>query len=129
MRLPLLLLLLLLPAAAIAGDAVNDQSAVSESDGYLSVSPADLEIRKQASPDFPKKAIREGYTHEECVAQLFVSDAGKVEDVQVQMGCPELFHRSVQKAARKWRFEPYSVDGAEPVPVTFALRFRFHRET
>lgn len=121
--LPLLLL------TSTAAFAANDQENIAEVDGYTDVSPSDLTILKQASPAFPKKAIKAGYEHEECVAQLFVDVVGKVEDVQIQMGCPDVFHKSVLKAAKKWRFEPYTGFEGEIVPVTFALRFRFQRDT
>lgn len=121
----ILALFLLTTAPALAD---NDQENIAEVDGYTDVSPSELTILKKENPGFPKKAIKAGYEHEECVAQLFVDVVGKVEDVQIQMGCPEVFHKAVTKAARKWRFEPYTGFEGTVVPVTFALRFRFQRD-
>jgi len=116
-------------AISLPALAVNDQTSLSEADGYTPISPSDITILKQAAPSFPKKAIKAGHTHEECVVQFFVDVRGKVEDTQIQMGCPEVFHKTVHKTARKWKFEPH-IGGPDDaaVPVTFALRFTFKRD-
>lgn len=121
--------LLALPAwGASINDDYTDQSRLTEREGYTTVSPGALTITRQVGAEYPRKALRESHTHVECLAQLFVSDSGKVEEVTVLMGCPDSFEKSVRKAAKKWRFEPYTApNGAAPSPVTFALRFRFQR--
>ena len=121
-------LLLLLSITANAAP-LNDQSGLSEVEGYTTISPTDIEIRRQITPGFPRKALQAGYTHEECVAQLFVGDNGKIDDVQVHMSCPEPFHKAVIKAAKKWRFEPYVSEDGQPTAVSFAIRFRFVRQS
>ena len=120
-------LFLLLSVTANAAP-LNDQSALSDVEGYTPISPADIEIRRQVTPGFPRSALQAGYTHEECVVHLFIDDKGKLEDAQVQMTCPEPFHKAVLKAAKKWRFEPYASEDGQPSAVTFAVRFRFVRQ-
>lgn len=115
-------------ASGWAQGAANDQGYLAEVEGYTAVSPSDLEFTHQVFPSFPSRALREGFTHEECVAQLLVDEDGKVEQVRVALGCPEVFHKSVTKAAKKWRIEPYINEDGVSVPITFALRFRFQRD-
>lgn len=128
---PLLLLALLLglsapSRAANINDDYTDQGRLAEVEGYTTVSPTDLTILRKVTAKFPRRAD-DSQVHVECLAQLFVSEKGKVEDVRVLAGCPDSFHRSVKKAARKWRFEPYTGKDGAAAPVTFALRFRFQR--
>lgn len=121
-----LLSVLLSATATAADDPYTDQQLLSETEGYQTVHPGELTILKQASPSFPKKATKEGYRHEECTAQVLVGDNGKPESATVE-GCPEVFHRSVQKAVKKWRVEPVIGEDGLPIPVTFVLRFRFEQ--
>ncbi len=122
----MVLLSVLLSGTATAADPYTDQQLLVETEGYEIIHPSALTILKQTSPDFPSKAHKQGYRHEECIAQVFVGDNGKPESSTVQ-GCPEVFHRSVQKAVKKWRVEPVTGEDGLPVSVTFVLRFRFEK--
>ena len=122
----MVLLSVLLSGTATAADPYTDQQLLVETEGYQAIHPGELTILKQASPDFPSKAHKQGHRHEECIAQVFVGDNGKPESSTVQ-GCPEVFHRSVQKAVKKWRIEPVIGEDGLPAPVTFVLRFRFEK--
>ncbi len=125
----MVLLSVLLSGTASAGDdPYTDQQLLTVSEEYRTVHPGELTILKQVAPKFPKKAHKQGYRHEECTVQVYVGEKGKAEAATVLGGCPEVFHRSVEKAAKKWRFEP--VIGADGMPeaVTFVLRFRFEQD-
>lgn len=124
----LLLIALSLSDVSLAGeDPYTDQQLLSVSDAYRAVHPSELTILKQVAPKFPKKAHKAGYRHEECTAQFSVSAAGKPDEVSVTGACPEVFHSSLTKAAKKWRFEPMVGADGEPEPITFVLRFRFEQ--
>ena len=124
----LLLLSVSLSGVASAGDDPRtDQQLLSEATEYHPVHPSGLTVLEQTVPKFPKKAHKQGYTHEECTAQLYVSEKGKPDSVTVLTGCPEVFHKSVEKAAGKWRFAPVIAEDGNPVAVTFVLRFRFQK--
>ena len=124
----LLISLSLLNVARAGGEEPDsEQQLVSEPDAYRPIHPSELTILKQTAPKFPKKAHKLGYSLEECTAQFYVDETGKPEDVVATGNCPEVFHRSLIKAGKKWRFAPVVGEGAEPVPVTFVLRFRFEK--
>ncbi len=118
-------LMMALSSAALAEDPITDQSLGTEADGYITVHPAAVTFTEKVSPSFPRKAHKAGYSHEECLAQLYVDEAGKTEAVEVLESCPEVFHKSVEKAGKKWRIEPVLDESGAAVPVTFVLRFRF----
>ncbi|MEL6346423.1 MAG: energy transducer TonB [Myxococcota bacterium] len=124
-RAVILATLLSLPNAVRAQQ--NDQSRARQSDTHLQISPSAVEIVRRVNPSFPKKAIKEGYRHEECLAQLFINEDGKTESVEVLQGCPGPFQKPTQKAARKWRFSPYVGTDDKVKKVTFVLRFRYTR--
>jgi TonB family protein len=128
MAMDLLLIALSLFNVSHAGEETHtDQQLISESDAYRSVHPSTLTIVKQVAPKFPKKAHKQGYRHEECTVQFYVDDVGKPDEVAITGACPEVFHSSLLKVAKKWRFAPVIGEGSEPEPVTFVLRFRFEQ--
>ena len=124
---PLLIALSLSGVSLAEDDPYTDQQLVSESDAYRPVHPSELTILKQVAPKFPKKAHKAGHRHEECTAQFYVDESGKPDEVAITGACPEVFHSSLLKAAKKWRFAPMAGEGEEPEPVTFVLRFRFEQ--
>lgn len=120
-----LISILLTGLAAAEDDPYTDQALVDESEAYRSIHPSEITAVKQVAPKFPAKAHKQGYRHEECTVQLFVGEKGKPDETAVTGNCPEVFHGSAEKAAKKWRFEPMIGEDGEPESVTFVLRFRF----
>lgn len=119
------LIAIFLTGASLADDPHTDQQLGSASSDYRAIHPSEATATKQVAPKYPKKAHKQGYRHEECTVQLFVSDQGKPDETTVTGNCPEVFHASAEKAAGKWRFEPVVGEDGEPEAVTFVLRFRF----
>ena len=121
------LLLSLVGVSLAADDPYTDQQLIAESMEYRTVHPSELTILKQVTPKFPGKADKEGYRHEECTAQIYVGEKGRPDTVEVLPNCPEVFHKSIEKAVSKWRFEPVIGEDGLPEAVTFVLRLRFQK--
>ncbi len=74
------------------------------------------------APKYPKSARKAGM-HGDVVLMLSIDAAGRVTGASTMSGDPELVESAI-KAARKWVYVPYYLNGA-PVAVTTKVLVRF----
>lgn len=76
-------------------------------------------------PDYPRVAVRRGLGTHRCLVKVSVANDGVPYALEIAPGCPPEFHRAIERALMKWRWEPPRWLG-EPTKAqtTVAVTFR-----
>jgi TonB family protein len=117
-----------LPMAPVAGDAGNPQVVAELEDGEIfkyvpseRMTPPTLLERVQ--PQYPEEA-RAARLQGVVVLEAVVTAAGEVGEVKALRKMPKGLTEAAIEAVKQWRFEPALLDG-EPVAVTYVLTVNF----
>jgi TonB family protein len=124
MRLLRSLLVLLLSSATFAQTTSVSQSPKRGSDGVYEVDASELQ-KLDSSPkvEFPRELAAYELVDRVVIA-LTVSPEGRVEKTKVVSGRVGELKEAVNKAVKKWAFQPHFVNGT-PVPVRTEIAFDF----
>lgn len=93
------------------------QDTVRRSEGVIRSSAVN-----KAVPDYPVKAKEEKISGDVSV-EIVIDEDGNVVETKIVKG-PEILQAASVEAAKKWKFEPTTVDGKR-VKVAGILTFRF----
>lgn len=116
------------PAASPALTAPTAAAAASPAPQLAAVAPAasgngpraPLRALAQPRPEFPREALREGYTQGRVLASLAIAADGRVTEVTVLSATPSrVFGRAAQQALREWRYEPPGTPSSVQVEMVF----------
>lgn len=116
------------PAATAAPAAPAALAAVTPAPPPAAVAPAaatngpraPLRAIAQPRPEFPREALREGYTQGRVLASLAIAPDGRVTEVTVLSATPtRAFGRAAQQALREWRYEPPGAPSSVQVEMVF----------
>jgi protein TonB len=118
---------MVLPGAAPTpeGETAALPAAEAEPDPGPAVTPISaLEFRRFVEPEHPPGLFarnKEGWVE----VSFQVNEKGKPVNIEIGDAEPaEIFDQAALSAIRKWRFEPYLVDG-KPTVMTTGVRLRF----
>lgn len=107
------------PAAAAAASPTPQLAAVAPA-ASSSGPRAPLRALAQPRPEFPREALREGYTQGRVLASLAIAADGRVTEVTVLSATPSrVFGRAAQQALREWRYEPPGTPSSVQVEMVF----------
>lgn len=111
------------PGAGTAGDGARGEAVV----------PAEMALRPRVyvQPRIPEEIVRKRKIDDFVLLQVLVGTDGSVRDVRVLRAianCDECTQSAVE-TARRYRYEPVTIDGrlVEMWTVPFSLRFSDHR--
>lgn len=111
--------------AVVRADLAYSERGAAARRGELDelVSLGELRALRQVNPKY--EDVRLSTAREGWVEVLFtVAEDGRVVDAEVNDSSSTVFHRVALSSIKRWRFEPYEVDG-RPVPVRSGIRFSF----
>lgn len=86
-----------------------------------------MKVKRRVMPVYPDAARSTPFPNSgvECGVRFHIDVNGKPTNVEIQAGCPSVFHPSIMKAAWEWRFYPDRRDG-EKVEGQFFTRMCFN---
>ena len=85
--------------------------------------PPKLQVRKSVRASYPLEAEEKGIQGQ-VIVRVLISEAGDVETAEVVSGEKELT-RSALEAVKKWKFEPYLING-KAIKVRTNIPFDFY---
>jgi protein TonB len=114
-------------AAAVRGVEQLLAPRPQSASGYLLVPHEKLKRTRASAPDYPEDASRRGMPGR-VVLRFVVNTRGEPQDLAIVSEEPKgVFGKAALAAVRRWRYEPYQVDG-QAVPVETAVNIRFTPE-
>ena len=117
--------LIFLAPIAMAQTAALVQPPKPGPDGLYAVSESNLKkLGSSPAVEFPPELSAFEITDSVAV-EVIVSPDGKVKKAKAVSGKSNLLKESVEEKVKKWKFEPYLVNGT-PVPVRTEITFNFN---
>ncbi|MFT5684054.1 MAG: TonB family protein [Myxococcota bacterium] len=95
-----------------------------EESPMMFVTATDIQPRRRVRPNYPAAAKALNIAEARCLVRFVVDDKGRPTDVAV-LGCPNVFHDEVLKAAWQWKFYPVRSSTGVKSAATFTLALNF----
>lgn len=107
----------------VEGGVIDQEPLPDDGSGIATVRWYEIKATRMIEPKYPEELRGQDLPDATCMVLFSINEKGKPDEVTIS-DCPEAYHRNVERAAMKWRFEPHEIDG-EAKKARFALKISF----